>query len=792
MDVNQSASAAQGASPSQQNNATPMQPKPRSHGGTRRKLKKQKPPARSTPPHPVTSDKSKVASALFARNPSSMAHIQKQILRKYWEAEAILLPPEQRPQFMAEMEGLQKLQKLILEGRRDDLNKFSGICGSYTEITDSVDKVIEKSNQCPGKPKIHQQLQQIKGQPLSAQLKTLKSIALELSDTLQRKSKKSLTQIDKNDFHIWFRAIMHCMLKINDIEQPSDSIIQAVAGETLHVFQIMINRQLADPDLIPYVLLAKTLEKLYTLSINQSVARDTRARLTTVIKLLCERFENTEISKTPAFVTLRKQLLTIHLKSLNPSGIHLPSNKTMEIISDLIEMAPTKENRFLFLKYIVNFHGLVDFGGEEQIRQHITKNTTSDVSDALMAYLDGNIEAVCALDSQNPMIIWLQATIALNHQFDSEKCEQLLTEAANRDEMMNFDLALFYLEHCQSPGPEKLATIKSLLVTSELKIHEAERSLWLQCNAKVNQFLLLEEENKIASGRNYTLPTNHPEKKEGDELIAAEPSGSSAIQKKERTKESPLTDLSSVMSLAEALIKKYQYQHDVTSFNSEAVREFTVIGCHDKKLTPFEAMKPENRNPVINKLLRHIHICRVFNNLEEEVRCYDILKNQKFMFMLQFERLLEEATWTLLHCIEDPHSGGFRSTQKERLAALNLAKQLMIICLQHTVKQPGIVFDTQRVSERIEALCEWLDNIDNFGGDQQLQQYMRHNIRCRAGSGLGHIFRFIQEETKRSELEKLAFMYFQAKTAFDPGYKPEPKGHMESREQYYRQVTLAR
>lgn len=717
-----------------------------------------------------------------------MQHIPDRVLKNQWQSEAAHLPREYQRQHIAQMQGLKKIQKLVQEGRKDELDKIIGTTVSYTDITDGIQTVINKSEQHPRKPGINQQLQQIKEQTPVTQLKVLKSIALDLSGTLQRKSKEFLTKTDKENFHHWFQATMRCMLKTDTIEQPSDSKLPVIAEATLQLFQIIIDRQLADSDLVPYVLLAKTLGKLYKLSINQSVSGETRARLTTVIASLCDSFENSDIARTPAFIGLREQSLVIHLKSLNPAGVNIPSSKSIELLTDLIEIAPTTENIFLLIKILVNFYGLVDFGDEEQVRQQIKKITASDVSDALIAYLDGNIAEVVALDSQNPMVIWLKAMIALNHQLDPEKSERLLVDAASNDDTMHFELARFYLEHCQSPGREKLVTIKSLLEKSESRLHEAERSLWLQCNAKVNQLIFLEEESQITPSSNNALQTVPPEKNDRIELIEAKPSATPTIE----TKQVLLTDLSSVMSLAKALIKKYQYHHDATSGNSDEVKTFSVIGWKGKKLNPFEAMKPENRNPVINKLLRHIHTCRIFNNLEQEVRCYDILKNQKFMFMLQFERLLEEATWTLLHCTEDPHSGGLRSSQQERLDALNLAKQMMILCLQHTVKQTEIVDGEQRVNDRIASLTDWLDNINNFGGDKELQQYMRHNIRCRAGSGLGHIFRFIQEETGRSEMAKMASLCFGAKTTFDPCYKPECKAPKENREQYYRRVTLYR
>ena len=686
------------------------------------------------------------------------------------------------------MKGLKQIQKLIQEGRTDELDKIVGTTGSYDKITDSIQTVIHKNEQHSGKPKIHQQLQQIKSQTPFTQLKALKLIAIDLSETLKRKSKETLTKADKKDFHDWFQATMQCMLQIDSIKSSSDSQLSKMAEEALNLFQVAVNSQLADPDLIPYVLLAKTLNPLYELSINPSVSKEIRARLTTITTALCDRFESSEIAQNPAFIVLRKQSLTIHLKLLNPTGISLPSRKTLELLTCLIEIAPTKDNIFLFIKILVNFHGLVDFGDEQKIKQHITKTTEPDISNVLIAYLDGNIEEVSALESNKPIILWLKAMIALNHQFDPEKAERLLAEAASKEDMMHFEQALFYLEHYQSPSSAKLETIQSLLEKSEPKIQVAERPLWLQCNAKINQRLLLEEERKTAPKRSDELQPDLPENKEKNELVEAKPSASPAKE----MREAPLIDLSSVMSLAKELIEQYQYQHNTTSSNSGELKEFTVIGWKKKKLPPFEAMKPENRDPIINKLLRHIHICRTFNNLEEEVKCYDILRSPKFMFMLQFERLLEEAAWTLLHCTEDPHSGGFRSSPEERIAALTLAKQLMIICLQHTVKQPEIVFDDQLVGDRITSLTDWLDNIENFGGDQELQQYMRHNIRCRAGSGLGHIFRFIQEATGRSEMEKMASMCFQAKTKFAPFYKPEFKDRIENRENYYRRVTLAR
>ncbi len=786
MDANQSASATQGSSIGSHTETPTSQPGPRSRH-KHREIHRPKKASKSTSARSL-SEREKVAKALYDRGASSMQHIPDRVLKNQWQSETAHLPREYQRQHIAEMQGLKKIQKLVQEGRKDELDKIIGTTVSYTDITDSIQAVINKSEQHPEKPGINQQLRQIKEQTPVTQLKVLKSIALDLSSTLHRKSKEFLTKTDKENFHHWFQATMRCMLKTDAIEQPSDNKLSVIAEATLQLFQIIIDRQLADPDLVPYVLLAKTLGKLYKLSINQSVSGETRARLTTVIASLCDSFENSDIARTPAFIGLREQSLVIHLKSLNPAGVNIPSSKSIEILTDLIEITPTTENLFLLIKILVNFYGLVDFGDEEQVRQQIKKITASDVSDALMAYLDGNTAEVVALDSQNPMVIWLKAMIALNHQLDPEKSERLLVDAASKDDTMHFELARFYLEHCQSPDREKLATIKSLLEKSESRLHEAERSLWLQCHAKVNQLIFLEEESHITPSGNHALQADPPEKNDRVKLIETKPSATPAIEMKQVS----LTDLSSVMSLAEALINKYQYHQDTTSGNNDAVKEFSVIGWKGKKLNPFEAMKPENRNPVINKLLRHIHTCRIFNNLEEEVRCYDILKNQKFMFMLQFERLLEEATWTLLHCTEDPHSGGLRSTQQERLDALNLAKQMMILCLQHTVKQTEIVDGEQRVNDRIASLTDWLDNINNFGGDKELQQYMRHNIRCRAGSGLGHIFRFIQEETGRSEMAKKASLCFGAKTTFDPCYKPEGKGPEENREQYYRRVTLYR
>lgn len=50
---------------------------------------------------------------------------------------------------------------------------------------------------------------------------------------------------------------MQCMLQIDSIKSSSDSQLSKMAEEALNLFQVAVNSQLADPDLIPYVILAK-------------------------------------------------------------------------------------------------------------------------------------------------------------------------------------------------------------------------------------------------------------------------------------------------------------------------------------------------------------------------------------------------------------------------------------------------------------------------------------------------------------------------------------------------------
>lgn len=74
-----------------------------------------------------------------------MQHIPNRVLREQWREGTAHLPKEYQQQHIAEMKGLKQIQKLIQEGRTDELDKIVGTTGSYDEITDSIQTVIHKN-----------------------------------------------------------------------------------------------------------------------------------------------------------------------------------------------------------------------------------------------------------------------------------------------------------------------------------------------------------------------------------------------------------------------------------------------------------------------------------------------------------------------------------------------------------------------------------------------------------------------------------------------------------------------
>lgn len=145
MDANQSASATQGSSPSAQIETSTNQSRPYSRH-RHRELKKQKEASRSTPAR-CLSEREKVAKALYDRGASSMQHIPDRVLKKEWQSEVAHLPKEFQRQHIAERQRLKQIQKLIQEGREDELDKIMGTTVSYTDITDGIQTVIKKSEQ---------------------------------------------------------------------------------------------------------------------------------------------------------------------------------------------------------------------------------------------------------------------------------------------------------------------------------------------------------------------------------------------------------------------------------------------------------------------------------------------------------------------------------------------------------------------------------------------------------------------------------------------------------------------
>nr|MDT0253608.1 hypothetical protein [Endozoicomonas sp.] len=558
--------------------------------------------------------------------------------------------------------------------------------------------------------------------------------------------------------------------------------------EIINFLKMTIEYNLFDEKFISYTQLLSILKPTHTLLTNPELSTREKKELESTLLSLCRAAQRFNAHDIEALKKFRITINSIYFNTLYSSTKNAPTKELITLLADLINDNPSKDLLFLFTRIVATFHESIDFGDNPSLDACIKKISDPEIQGAISDYTHGNLETSNITDSQNPIVLWLKSMIAHCHDLDFERAEQLLLQSMKTDPSMGLHLALLYFQQWDDPDSEQLGRIQKALTDAKSPAG-IDHSLWVQCNARAVQLDLLKNGVKKSKEEKTTkaLPEHHNNPDEYEEPTT-EACGQTVAA--EFTEDKPDSSLTSVITLIQELIELYKWHDDPAGTISETdTSDFLVSVKKGKAVTQLEWMRLGFRNPVIMKLLFRINICRVLNDLEGEINVYGLLKNQKFRGTLPVERLLEEAVWTLLHCTEDPHSGGFSSTKKERLDALNLAKQLMFICLQHTVSNPAMISEDISIQDLILKLREWLDNGEDFGNDQVLQQRMRHHIRCRAGSSLGHIFRFLQEETGRNDLEKKASMCFQAKTKFDPSYKPAGK---DDRQSYYRKVAFTR
>ncbi len=502
----------------------------------------------------------------------------------------------------------------------------------------------------------------------------------------------------------------------------------------------------------------------------RSTPRRIRLASRPLIAQLCTCYTQSNCASVEKLAKQKTEVHRVHLKSLLETNI--PSRESVDLLAILVREANIPQDILSLIKIIVNFHDISDFCDETYLRNIIEILPDPDLARALNAILVDDDLPHELQSSTKTNLLWLRATIATQRN-DLTLAEELLLSAAKQESHMGFELALFYLDNW--PIPDKVLTkrIYNALIDAEKSISELDLYLWQQCMAKVSSLGFFIETNdevrhQPSSPKKEPIhESSHSEKSSHTEVLTQPPPHSPESLANENDS---FSTLSSVINIVEEIIQKYQRTHQAPQPAIEQI-QFTVVGWKNKTFSIFEAMKPSSRNPRINKLVWYIHRCRTLNNLTQEIRSYQFLINEDLGFVLHFDRLLEELVWTLLHSLDDPQAGGFTASREEQIRAANLARELMMVCIEYTIKPHGIITKGRPLPAIFDEIVSWLEDIKNFNNDIELQQHMQRTLRCRAGSTLGHIYRMIASISNRPEINGKAAFCYQAKTRFDPSYK---------------------
>lgn len=266
-----------------------------------------------------------------------------------------------------------------------------------------------------------------------------------------------------------------------------------------------------------------------------------------------------------------------------------------------------------------------------------------------------------------------------------------------------------------------------------------------------------------------------------------------SVNNNEQSDSAVLTNFEMFHNLLSELISLYAFSYEGDKSVSD--NDFTVFGVGGRRLTIADTVQLENRSIRINKLLNGLRTGRLEADLREKFTIFHKLKDIRYRHMIQFERLLEEIVWVTLHCVDDVQTIGLMINKQQKIELLALAEQLLVICIQHTIKSDQYVKQEQSARGRVDAIKQWL--ADNpLGFDERAMQIVRHNLRCRLASSLGHIYSFKSElkgnSKKQNRDAKEAATYFRAKTDIDPSCVEQNIRRDESRKIYYRTLDLHR
>ena len=556
----------------------------------------------------------------------------------------------------------------------------------------------------------------------------------------------------------------------------------------------------------------------------------TRFKVASLIETLCDLTEEkNRAAQTPDTMASSAELNTLRYKAklikneatsttLIPLLIHLINHGCPEYLFDLV-------------RYVTNAPPVSD-DEMTQIINCVRVHHSEAMATALSALFEENYEVIDSQDTHDGYLLWLKAAIAMDRHDNPDNAEQLLIQAAEACPRLWLEVAQFYLE--QNPSPEKTLceNVKTALQKARNDIPETERDTWQEYLSLIT---LLESQLPEETAPLSEAAASAPDTVPGDDskLLAMEgihisdstvkPTGPSlppvatasphaihdtAPAQEEKPSGIGTADsmagqkaaddyayLSNVMPLIRRVLQRFQPASPITQPGQDVnpSTPFITISAKGKKLDRHETMRYENRSFHVNRLLRNISQCRLLNDVNREYRLIEaFLFHPSAQCMIGYERILHELIWSIIQSVDEPHRGSFKATTEEKNEALHAARTLTLVCMEHTMKQ-DVRLDLRMPKEQIiEAIIGWLGQADHFNNNHDIEAFMRFNLRCLAGSTLGHIYSLMAQNSKMgaATFAEIAHYYFNAKHKIQPSYTGKTEENENDRRGRSRYVKL--
>ena len=701
-----------------------------------------------------------------------------------------------------EKKMLQYIQKLIQENKTDEVDEIVGMCGSPQEIMEkiiggkcglSIGDINKEINRLG--ENIDSEGGNISSTLVINYLNKIKKLTIHLSRIIDDKDGE-LSKAENSCIRNWFKHINLIVQKC--CSMPANSEMDATVFKLVKVLSLSINKKVLTNDLIPTLMMPNLIAKIATFLIYDDIGKNTKLLLSNLIQRLCRQTKSDAVFNRQQFSLQHDELNSALFLALKYSGQHI-TKKSIDVIMKLV-VNKTELFLFDFIKIIVQHYGLIDFD-HSQIEAIISQHCDNDTATFIRAYLQQNYDSIINFETDDANLLWLKGMVCYDALGDDVQAEAYLKQAAEKQPRLGLEFAIFYLTQEHLLNQDLLLIIKNALDKAKDYIPNWDKKQWVECYSST---MLMLEQTKAAKAEELATTSSSDsvylkqEAKLATQLLCDARNSDIATATATATVTDSDSDsdsddemnyfefnLTQATAITQGILKLYQI-HESTPRAvdaSDSGRPFKVIDSKGKLISIVEAMKFKSRNVIIFKLLRALNYCRIENDVSREFSLYkNTLANPRLRYMIGFERVIEELAWSLIRSINDPHRGGFNMTLNEKLEALDVVKDLMMTCLQYTMRQEYSFPPDMSDENLISHITSWLNNLENFDNNTEAQEFMRFSLRCRAGSTMGHIHSLMAEFGRKSSEDK-ALLFFNAKRKLQPSYDGKNHKHETLEEQ---------